>query len=93
MNAKEFRDYIFDKYLFKKSNVIVVLESNGLSFAQQKENTPDGEAIVDAVHDVLISKLGYFLKLFEFFHAIAMKSSNQLDVENTGDAITSFWVI
>lgn len=91
MNADEFRDYIlgfiFYKYLSEKIQRFgdYVLEADGLKFAELNENTPNGEALVEAVHDAAISELGYFLKPSELFHAVAMKGSNQLDTDNAGD--------
>ncbi|WP_198291933.1 type I restriction-modification system subunit M N-terminal domain-containing protein [Methylotenera mobilis] len=56
MNADEFRDYIlgfiFYKYLSEKIQRFgdSVLEADGLMFAVLNENTPEGAALVDAVH-------------------------------------------
>lgn len=90
MNADEFRDYIlgfiFYKYLSEKIERFAnsVLEEDGLKFAELKENTKDGKAIVEAVHDAAINELGYFLKPSELFHSIAMKGSNQHDANDEG---------
>lgn len=91
MNADEFRDYIlgfiFYKYLSEKIQRFadLILEEDGLKFAELKENTAEGAKIVQAVHDAAVEDLGYFLKPSELFHAIAMKGSNQLDADNQGD--------
>lgn len=92
MNADEFRDYIlgfiFYKYLSEKIQRFgdSVLEADGLMFAVLNETTPEGAALIDAVHDAAVSELGYFLKPSELFHAVAMKGSNQLDTDNAGDS-------
>jgi type I restriction enzyme M protein len=91
MNADEFRDYIlgfiFFKYLSEKIETFadVVLEQDGLKFAELKEDTAEGAEYVEAVREATVSELGYFLKPSELFHAIALKGSNQLDTNNEGE--------
>ena len=91
MNADEFRDYIlgfiFYKYLSEKIERYAdsLLAEDQLKFAELNEQTDEGAEIVQAVQDAAVKQLGYFLKPSELFHAVALKSNNQLDTENRGD--------
>lgn len=91
MGADEFRDYIlgfiFYKYLSEKVECYAdyVLEADDIKFATLKESTVDGAEHIQAVHDAAVTELGYFLKPSELFHAIALKGSNQHDINNEGD--------
>jgi type I restriction enzyme M protein len=92
MGADEFRDYIlgfiFYKYLSEKIQRFADAElaQENLKFAEINENTAEGQAYIDALQDAALEELGYFLKPSEMFHAIAMKGSNQHDVNNSGDS-------
>jgi type I restriction enzyme M protein len=50
------------------------------------ENTAAGQSYIAALEEASVEELGYFLKPSETFHAIAMKGSNQLDTQGTGDS-------
>ena len=92
MSADEFRDYIlgfiFYKYLSEKIQRFadVELAQENLKFADLQENTTDGQSYIAALEEAAVEELGYFLKPSEMFHAIAMKGSNQLDTQGTGDS-------
>jgi type I restriction enzyme M protein len=86
MDADEFRDYIlgfiFFKYLSEKMNTHAnkILTQDGILYSEVKENTPNGQEILDAVKDDALEKLGYFLKPSELFSTVAKKGS-----ANTGE--------
>jgi len=90
MGADEFRDYIlgfiFYKYLSEKIQRFADKElvQDGITFAEIKENTPEGLEYIEALEEAALDELGYFLKPSELFHAIAMKGSNQHDGNNEG---------
>jgi type I restriction enzyme M protein len=90
MGADEFRDYIlgfiFYKYLSEKIQRFADKElvQDGITFAEIKENTPEGLEYIQALEEAALDELGYFLKPSELFHAIAMKGSNQHDGNNEG---------
>lgn len=81
MDADEFRDYIlgfiFYKYLSEKMLLYAnqILKEDGISYQNLKENTADGKAYLEAVHDEAIDKLGYFLKPSELFSEIARRGN------------------
>ena len=81
MDADEFRDYIlgfiFYKYLSEKMLLYAnqILKEDGISYQSLKENTAEGKAYLEAVHDEAIDKLGYFLKPSELFSEIARRGN------------------
>jgi type I restriction enzyme M protein len=81
MDADEFRDYIlgfiFYKYLSEKMLLYAnqILKEDGISYQNLKEDTADGKAYLEAVHDEAIDKLGYFLKPSELFSEIARRGN------------------
>jgi len=91
MNADEFRDYIlgfiFYKYLSEKIQRYAdsLLEQDELKFAGLDENDEEDAEYIAAVKDATVKELGYFLKLSELFHAIAMKGNNQADTHAQGE--------
>src|SRR5690606_38200494 len=81
MDADEFRDYIlgfiFYKYLSEKMLIYAnsILEEDGITYQSIDENTEDGKAYLEAVHEEAIDKLGYFLKPSELFSEIARRGN------------------
>ena len=79
MNADEFRDYIlgfiFYKYLSEKMLVYAngILSEEAINYKEIQEATEEGPAYLDAVRDVSVEKLGYFLRRSELFSSIAMR--------------------
>ncbi|ULQ55455.1 N-6 DNA methylase [Flavihumibacter rivuli] len=95
MNADEFRDYIlgfiFYKYLSERMHQYAndMLKQDGIRYEQIKENSRDGKAILAAVKEEALLKLGYFLKPSELFSHIAAKG-NSLIENADGEASGSF---
>jgi len=87
MDADEFRDYIlgfiFYKYLSEKMYVYAnkILEPDGITYDEIKENTIEGKKDLEAVKEDAILKLGYFLKPSELFHEVAKRGNLQSDDE------------
>jgi type I restriction enzyme M protein len=81
MDADQFRDYIlgfiFYKYLSEKMHIYAdkILKNDGLKYTDVKEDTDDGEKILEAVKDNALDKLGYFLKPSELFSEIAKRGN------------------
>ena len=79
MNADEFRHYIlgfiFYKYLSEKMLVYAngILSEEAINYKEIQEATEEGPAYLDAVRDVSVEKLGYFLRRSELFSSIAMQ--------------------
>ena len=92
MNADEFRDYIlgfiFYKYLSEKIERFAnaQLKQENIKYSELKDDGKTGTQYIKALEEAALDELGYFLKPDELFHAIAMKGSNQLDSENTGES-------
>ena len=78
MNADEFRDYIlgfiFYKYLSEKMLVYAngILSEDAINYKEIQEATEEGQAYLDAVRDVSVEKIGYFLRPSVLFSSIAM---------------------
>ncbi|WP_411846198.1 type I restriction-modification system subunit M N-terminal domain-containing protein [Roseibacillus persicicus] len=83
MGADEFRDYIlgfiFYKYLSERMNLFAdeILQNDGLTFDQIDENTAEGQAMLTAIQEESIGRLGYFLKPTELFHKLAEKGARK----------------
>lgn len=95
MNADEFRDYIlgfiFYKYLSERMHQYAneILQQDGIQYQDIDEASPDGRAILEAVKEESLLKLGYFLKPSELFSHIAAKGNST--VENAeGEAASNF---
>ena len=79
MNADEFRHYIlgfiFYKHLSEKMLVYAnrILSQEAINYKEIQEATEEGPAYLDAVRDVSVEKLGYFLRRSELFSSIAMR--------------------
>lgn len=92
MNADEFRDYIlgfiFYKYLSEKIERFAnaQLKQENIKYSELKDDGKTGTQYIKALEEAALDELGYFLKPEELFHAIAMKGSNQLDLENAGES-------
>ncbi len=86
MNADEYKNYIlgfiFYKYLSEKLELYVnekLLKSDGLTFAEIKENSKELEHIKQAC----ISHLGFFLKPTELFSYLVKKGKGEIKNEGT----------
>lgn len=83
MNADEFRDYIlgfiFYKYLSEKMEIYAnsILKTDGIKFKDIEEDTDKGQALIDAVKEESLVKLGYFLKPSELFSEVAKRGNGQ----------------
>lgn len=82
MNADEFRDYIlgfiFYKYLSEKMEIFAnsILKEDQIQFKDIKEESPNGLAYIEAVHEEALETLGYFLKPSELFSEIAKRGNS-----------------
>lgn len=80
MDADDFRDYIlgfiFYKYLSEKMYAYAntILSPDNITY-DEVEKHPDGPALLDAVKDEALDKLGYFLKPSELFHELARRGN------------------
>jgi type I restriction enzyme M protein len=85
MGADEFRDYIlgfiFYKYLSERMHMFAdeILKNDGITFDQVDEKSTDSKAILEAIRENSVERLGYFLKPSELFHKIAEKGSQKSD--------------
>lgn len=81
MDADEFRDYIlgfiFYKYLSEKIEDYAneLLEEDAITYPFLDETTDDGKAILKAIKEDTIEKLGYFLKPSELFSSVAKRGN------------------
>jgi type I restriction enzyme M protein len=88
MNADEFRDYIlgfiFYKYLSERMNLYAneILKEDGILYQSIKEDTKQGKAILEAIREQALIKLGYFLKPSELFSEIAKRGNAEAEDEN-----------
>jgi len=79
MGADEFRDYIlgfiFYKYLSEKmlSYADKWTKPEGYEYNELNENTKDGQNIIEAVKEMAIEDLGYFLLPGELFSSILLR--------------------
>jgi type I restriction enzyme M protein len=80
MDADDFRDYIlgfiFYKYLSEKMNTYAntILAPDNITY-EEVENHPESQALLDAVKDEALDKLGYFLKPSELFDELARRGN------------------
>jgi type I restriction enzyme M protein len=85
MGADEFRDYIlgfiFYKYLSERMHIFAdeILKNDGIAFDKIDEDSADGKAMLEAIQENSVERLGYFLKPSELFHKIAEKGSQKTD--------------
>jgi len=85
MNADEFRDYIlgfiFFKYLSEKMELFAneILQQDKISFKTLTNSDENTVAVIEAVRDEALGKLGYFLKPEELFSEIAKRGNSDVD--------------
>ena len=85
MNADEFRDYIlgfiFYKYLSEKviNHANAMLVSDDIQYQNLKEDNADDAEYIEAVHDNIVTELGYFLNPSELFHNLALRCGQDAD--------------
>ena len=83
MGADEFRDYIlgfiFYKYLSERMHLFAddILKHDGIQFDQIDETTKKGKAMLAAIQEESVGRLGYFLKPSELFHKVAEKGARK----------------
>jgi type I restriction enzyme M protein len=83
MDADEFRDYIlgfiFYKYLSEKMHRYAdrILAEDGVEYLDVREDTSDGDAMLEAVREESVEQLGYFLKPSELFSEIAKRGNSK----------------
>ncbi|MCF8369264.1 MAG: type I restriction-modification system subunit M [Bacteroidales bacterium] len=81
MGADEFRDYIlgfiFYKYLSEKMHryANTVLKPDGIKYKDLDEESAKGKEYLEAIKDLALDKLGYFLKPSELFSAIVHRGN------------------
>ena len=81
MGADEFRDYIlgfiFYKYLSEKMYAYAneILQPDGETYDSIDEESKIGQEYLDAVREMALGKLGYFLKPSELFSAMLKKGN------------------
>ena len=88
MDADEFRDYIlgfiFYKYLSEKMYGYAneILKQDGIQYLTINENSDKGKAILEAVKEEALEKLGYFLKPSELFSEIVKRGNSDKEGQN-----------
>ena len=81
MGADDFRDYIlgfiFYKYLSEKMHAYanVILQPDKIRYKEIDESTDIGKRYIEAVKDMALEKLGYFLKPSELFSEMAKRGN------------------
>lgn len=99
MNANQFQDYIlgfiFYKYLSEKilKEVNDVLQPDGIMYFDIQENTPQGEEDLEQLKEIMVERLGYFLRPSELFSAIAKKGNAQVENEDSDDESTDIFIL
>jgi type I restriction enzyme M protein len=85
MGADEFRDYIlgfiFYKYLSERMHLFAdeILKNDGITFDQIDEASAEGQAMLEAIEENSVERLGYFLKPSELFYKLAEKGARKTD--------------
>lgn len=86
MNADEYKNYIlgfiFYKYLSERLEKYVnedLLASEDFTFTEIKEETEEGQSVVDAVKQACIGHLGFFLKPSELFEYLIRKGKGEIE--------------
>lgn len=88
MNADEFRDYIlgfiFFKYLSEKMELFAdeVLKQDKIKFKSLTKSDSNTLAIIEAVKEEALDRLGYFLKPQELFSEIAKRGNSEIEGVN-----------
>ena len=81
MDADEFRDYIlgfiFYKYLAEKMEMYAnsILKQDKITYKKIDEDSEKGQAMLEAIKEESLEKLGYFLKPSELFSEIAKRGN------------------
>ena len=82
LGADDFRDYIlgfiFYKYLSNKMHAYAneILKPDGMTYKAIDENTEKGQQYLDAVRQMALDTLGYFLKPSELFSEMARRGNS-----------------
>lgn len=85
MNADEFRDYIlgfiFYKYLAEKMEIYAndILKQDKIKYKEIDEDSKNGKAMLEAIKEESLEKLGYFLKPSELFGEVAKRGNGNGD--------------
>jgi type I restriction enzyme M protein len=66
-----------------------ILAQDGILYDQVNENTAEGKAVLEAVKEESLLKLGYFLKPSELFSHIAAKGNSEVENE-AGESASNF---
>lgn len=88
MDADDFRDYIlgfiFYKYLSTKMDLYAneILKPDGIKYADV-ESHKESEALLSAIKDEALDKLGYFLKPSELFSELARRGTSTSSVHSS----------
>jgi type I restriction enzyme M protein len=98
MNANQFQDYIlgfiFYKYLSEKilKEINDVLQPDGITYFDIKEKTTQGEEDLAHLKEIMVERLGYFLRPSELFSAIA-KKGNAREHDTDNDDTTDVFIL
>lgn len=93
MDADEFRDYIlgfiFYKYLAEKMEMYAnsILKQDKISYKKIDEASENGQAMLEAIKEESLDKLGYFLKPSELFSEIAKRGNGNGEKEGVSNFI------
>lgn len=93
MDADEFRDYIlgfiFYKYLAEKMEMYAnsILKQDKIIYKKIDEGSKNGKAMLEAIKEESLEKLGYFLKPSELFSEIAKRGNGNGEKEGVSNFI------
>ncbi len=93
MDADEFRDYIlgfiFYKYLAEKMEMYAnsILKQDKITYKEIDEGSKNGKAMLEAIKEESLEKLGYFLKPSELFSEIAKRGNGNGGKEGVSNFI------
>lgn len=93
MDADEFRDYIlgfiFYKYLAEKMEMYAnsILKQDKITYKKIDEDSENGQAMLEAIKEESLEKLGYFLKPSELFSEIAKRGNGNGEKEGVSNFI------
>jgi type I restriction enzyme M protein len=93
MDADEFRDYIlgfiFYKYLAEKMEIYAnsILKQDKIIYKKIDEDSKKGQAMLEAIKEESLEKLGYFLKPSELFSEIAKRGNGNGEKEGVSNFI------
>ena len=93
MDADEFRDYIlgfiFYKYLAEKMEMYAnsILKQDKITYKKIDEDSEKGQAMLEAIKEESLEKLGYFLKPSELFSEIAKRGNGNGEKEGVSNFI------